>query len=281
MPLRVTSPRRLPQHTLLAAAVLALGLACAEPAAAAEAHQLPAPPPERHLIVKALGDGPTPEAAEQSALRNTADMAAGQLAALGGAAALDTGADSRRVIKSESFPTPGFAQARAAVLAEYRLLPIDEQRAAELNLPVIALAMDAATLVLEANRTCELLIVIEGRDAPPEILPAAGAYAMEPGKPLRQSLPSPDRRLRILACTGGLAPARDQSTGGEILTKAREGRPNPALIQGVASECVEVQAHGVAGVLRSMRQKGSESPVNMSGAAGREGGLPVPAQAAP
>jgi hypothetical protein len=52
-------------------------------------------------------------------------------------------------------------------------------------------------------------------------------------------------------------------------------------MQGIVSDCVELRLGQVAGSVRSMRQKGAESPINMTGAAGREGGLPVPANPAP
>lgn len=291
MPSRVTSPcRSLYPHRLHLAAALALALLCAAPALAADEPAQPAAPqadadearavnpaPVRHLLVKALGDGLTSEEAEKDALRNARDFAVKRLAALGGAAALDPSPQGRRVVSAHRFPVLGFAQARAVALVEFRLRGMDEPPAPELNLPTLTLAMDAATLVVDASRPCEVIVVLAARDAEPEILPGGGgaAYRLAPGKPLRQSLPRAETRLHILACTGGLNPPVNPHTVEAALAKAREGRPHPAVLQGVVSECVEAQAHGVAGVLRSMRQKGAEAPVNMSGAAGREGGLPV------
>ncbi len=300
MPSRVTSPCPFPHpHRLHLAAALALALLCAAPALAADEPAQPAvqqaddenrtvsPAPVRHLLVKALGDGLTPEDAEKGPLQNARDMAVKHLAALGGAAALDPSPQGRRVVSAHRFPVLGFAQARAVVLVEYRLRGIAEPPAAELNLPALTLSMDAATLVVDVSRPCEVIVVLSAKVAEPEILPGGGgaAYRLTPGKPLRQSLPRPQAKgetlLHIQACTGGLNPPVNPSTSEAALAKAREGRPHPAVIQGVVSECVEARAHGVAGVLRSMRQKGSESPVNMSGAAGREGGLPAATKDAP
>lgn len=294
MPSRVTSPCRFPHRSLPSAAALALALllACAVPARAEDAQALPpgaddaraaAPGPVRHLLVKALGDGLTPEDAEKDALQNARDIAAKHLAAVGGAAALDPSPQGRRVVSVHRFPVLGFAQARAVALVEYRLRGLDEPPAAELNLPSLSLSMDAATLVVDVSRACEAIVVLSSKDAEPEVLPGGGgaAYRLAPGKPLRQALPRAETLLHILACTGGLNPPVNPPSSEAALAKAREGRPHPAVLQGVVSECVEAQAHGAAGILRSMRQKGSEAPVNMSGAAGREGGLPVGAKGAP
>jgi len=85
--------------------------------------------------------------------------------------------------------------------------------------------------------------------------------------------------LRVLACTGGLLAPATAPTLDEALAKARAGKPRLGILQGVVSECVEVKAAlpGQPDLLkRSLRQKGSQAPVNMTGAAGREAGLPVP-----
>jgi hypothetical protein len=284
---RVIRPCRVHLANRLALSAV-LCLLMAGPALAAETKATPtaaesdsraiAPAPLRHLLVKAQGSGVTSEDAEKDLLQKAHEIAIKRLEALGGAAALDPAPEARRVVNLHRFPVLGFAQARAVGLVEFRLRGMDEPPPAAAELPSLSLDVDAGTLVMEAAVACDAIVVIETKDAEAEILPGGGgaAYHLTPATPLRQALPRVDAHLRVLACTGGLNPPVDAPTADGALAKAREGRPRLNQMQGVVSACVEYRAHGVAGVLRSYRQKGSESPVNMSGAAGRESGLPVP-----
>jgi hypothetical protein len=176
------------------------------------------------------------------------------------------------------------ASTRAVALVEIRLKSLPEPPPAALGLPVLQVLADGAQVQVQANRACEVMIALDsGADAEHEILPGGGgaAYRLAPGKPLQLPLPktSASASLRVLACTGGLAAPAVAPTLGEALEKARAGKPRPTTMRGVVSECVEIksplQSPATKGV-RSMRQKGSLAPVDMTGAAGREAGMPVP-----
>lgn len=243
-----------------------------------------APGPVRHVLVKAVGQGVGADEAEQDALHSARLLAAKHYAALGGGNALDLSPQGMRVIAAHSTPPMGLASVRAVVLVELRLKPLPEPPPAALALPVLQIAADSAQVQVQANRACEVMIAVDsGADVEDELLPGGGgaAYRLAPGKPMQQSLPkfSAPASLRVLACTGGLAAPAIAPTLDEALGKARAGKPKPTTMQGVVSECVEVKS-ALPGVAtkptRSMRQKGSQSPVNMTGAAGREGGFPVP-----
>lgn len=289
--------------TLLALAALLLAATAAlADAALADAAQTAAvqteddrglaPGPARHVLVKAVGQGQSAEEAEQDALRAARRMAARHYAALGGAAALDASPQGTRIVASHHSPPIGFATVRAVVLVELRLRALPEPPAASLALPVLRVSVDAAQVIVTANRPCEAMIAVDfGSAAEPEILPGGGgaAYRLAPGRPMQQALPqktSAPGSLRVLACTGGLLAPAVAPTLDEALAKARAGKPRPAIMQGVVSECVEVKTAlparpaGTDMPKRSLRQKGSQSPVNMTGAAGREAGLPVPASPA-
>lgn len=248
-----------------------------------------APGPARHIIVKAVGQGLGPQEAEQNALHNARLLATRHYAALGGANALDLSPQGMRVIASHSTPPLGLSTVRAVALVELRLRALPEPPPAALGLPVLHISVDSARQVLvQANRACEVMVALDaGPDAEPEILPGNGgvAYRLAPGKPMRQALPQidsqagPPVRLRVLACTGGLLAPATAPTLDEALAKARAGKPRLGILQGVVSECVEVKAAlpgQPAPLKRSLRQKAPQAPVNMTGAAGREAGLPVP-----
>lgn len=278
--------KRLPLR-LVAAASSVAALLCLAPAALADDDgrglgQAGPGAPLRHVLVKAVGQGVTAEEADQDALRNARLVAAKHYAALGGAAALDASPQGVRVIALHHSPPMALASLRAVALVEARLRPMPEPPPAALGLPVLTVNVEAAQIQVEASRPCEILVALDPADGgEPELLPGGGgaAYRLAPGKPMRQSLPlSGAASLRVLACTGGINVPAAASTLEESLAKARSGKPRPTIMQGVVSECVEVQAArpAPAGVIkRSMRQKGSELPVNITGAAGREGGLPV------
>jgi len=244
-----------------------------------------APGPARHVLVKAVGQGVGQAEAEQDALRNARLLAAKHYAALGGANTLDLSPQGMRIIAAHSTPPMGLSTVRAVALVELRLRGLAEPPPAALGLPVLHVTVESATQVaIEANRPCEVMVAVDAdlsvEDA---ILPGGGgaAYRLAPGKPMRQELPKTTgpARLRVLACTGGLAAPAVAPTLDEALAKARAGKPRLGTLQGVLSECVEIKAAlpGQPSLLkRSMRQKGSQTPVNMTGAAGREAGLPVP-----
>lgn len=239
----------------------------------------------RHVVVKATGQGRTADEAEKDALRAARALAATRYVQLGGADALVADSHGARILALHHSPPMGFAQVRAVALVELRLRPVQEPQqpapAPALALPNISVRAESGVAIVEGTRPCEVLLVIEHpAGQAPDVLPGGGgaAWRLIPGKPLRQPLPAlePTARLHALACTGGLNAPAAASTVEEVLAKARAGRPRPAVVQGVVSECVEVRLVPGPGGVRSMRQKGSEAPVNMTGAAGRESGLPVP-----
>ena len=280
---------RKPLPILLTALALAALLLPATAARADDDDRSMSSGPARYVLVKAVGQGVDPGEAEQDALRNARLMAAKHYTALGGNQALDPSPQGLRIIASHSSPPIGFASVRAVVLVELRLRALPEPPPAALALPVLRVSADATPQVtVEANRACEVMIAVDaGPAAEPVILPGGGgaAYRLAPGRPMQQPLPqaimsaSAPASLRVLACTGGLYAPAIAPTLDEAWAKARAGKPRPAIMQGVVSECVEVKTTLPSQSdmpKRSMRQKGSQSPVNMTGAAGREAGLPVP-----
>jgi hypothetical protein len=281
-------PRRAALRTAvcaLAALLFSATLALADAAQADDDRGLAASP-ARHVIVKAVGQGVGAAEAEQDALHNARLIAAKHYAALGGAQALDLSPQGLRIIATHSSLPMGLATVRAVVLVEMRLKALPGPPPAALALPVLRVSVDNASQVaVEANRPCEVMVAVDaGPDSEPEILPGGGgaAYRLAPDKPMRQPLPktSAPASLRVLACTGGLSAPAVAPTLDEAFAKARAGRSRPATMQGVVSECVEIKsalpAQEGTQLKRSMRQKASQSPVNMTGAAGRESGLPVP-----
>jgi len=292
-------PRAFPPLALLALLALPLpGLAAeesGEPASleteAAALERAPeralAPAPARHLLVKALGQGATPQEAERQALENARALAAKHLAGLGGAKALLPGDEGQRIVTMRHFPAIGFGAPRAVVLVELRLRGHvqPQAKATQKDQPLLLLSADAAAgaLTLEADRPCEAVAAYAlTPGAEPEMLPGGvQTFRLTPGKPLRHPLPAGLKSLDVLACTGGLLVPANPASLDEAFTKARPGRPRPSQLEGVVSDCVELRLGLTPGSARSMRLKGSESPVNMTGAAGRESGLPAPPKDAP
>lgn len=254
----------------------------AEPAVAETSERAMSPAPLRHLLVKALGQGATPQEAEEQAVQNARALAAKHLLSLGGAQALLPGAEGQRVVNLKHFPAMGFGSARAVVLVELRLRGQAEPLPAGANLLTLRASVSAGALNLEASRSCEAVAAyLPAKDAKPEFLAGVQPFRLSPGRPLKHPLPAETRGLSVLACTGGLSLPADPDSLEEAFTKARAGRPRPSQLQGVVSDCVEMRLAPSQGGARSMRLKSSEAPVNMSGAAGREGGLPVPPKTAP
>jgi hypothetical protein len=194
-----------------------------------------------------------------------------------------------RVIANHSTPPMGLSTVRAVALVELRLRALPEPPPAALDLPVLRVGADATPqITVEASRACEVMVAVDSAiNEEDGILPGGGgaAYRLAPDKPMQLALPkiTPPATLRVLACTGGLYAPAFAATLDEAFAKARAGKPRPTILQGVVSECVEVRP-ALPGPpdmpKRSMRQKGSQAPVNMSGAAGREAGLPIPASPA-
>ena len=249
--------------------------------------------PPRYVVVKAVGQGVGPKEAEQKALLAARLLAAKRYAALGGAKVLDLSPQGMRIIASHSTLPMGLASVRAVVLVELRLRPLPEPPPVALGLPVLRVNVDATPHVtVEANRPCEVLIAIDsGAEAEPEFLPggSGAVYRLAPDKPMQLALPpvsnaqaNTPARLRVLACTGGLAAPTVDASLDETFAKARAGRSRLSTLEGVVSECVEARAAMPQTAnkpdlpKRSLRQKSPQAPVNMTGAAGREAGLPVP-----
>lgn len=248
--------------------------------------------PARYAIVKAMGQGVTAHEAEQKALLAARLLAARHYSALGGAKALDTSPQGLRIIASHASPPMGLTSVRVLLLAELHLRPLPEPPPAALNLPVLRVSVDAASqITVEASRPCEVLIAIDSAElAEPELLPggSGAVYRLAPGRPMQLALPPSavqaafPARLRVQACTGGLAAPTVDATLDETFAKARAGKSRLSTLQGVVSECVEArtalprQPKQPDMPKRSMRQKPAQAPVNMTGAAGREAGLPLP-----
>lgn len=241
--------------------------------------------PARHVLVKAVGQGLNAEEADQDALRNARLLAVKHYATLGHAAALDPSPQGLRIVASHHSPPIGFAAVRAVLLVELRLRTLPEPPPAALALPVLRVSVDIpGQAQVETSRPCEIMAAVDpGAAGEPLLLPGGGgaAYRLAPGRPMRLPLPKTEARasLRVQACTGGIYAPVQASSVDEAFAKARPGKPRPTVMQGVVSECVEVQTLLPAPAdasKRSMRQKGSETPMNMTGAAGREGGLPLP-----
>ncbi len=245
------------------------------------------PAPARYVLIKAVGQGETAEAADQDALHNARLVATRHYAALGGATALTLSSQGLRIIATHHSPPIGFAAVRAVVLVEVRLHALAEPPPAALALPVLRVSVETpAQIEVEASRACEIMIALDpGPTGEPLLLPGGGgaAYRLAPGRPMQQPLPRLEvpASLHVLACTGGIYAPVPVPTVDAAFAKARVGKPHPVTMQGVVSECVEVQTILPAPAApadmpkRSMRQKGSETPVNMTGAAGRESGLPI------
>ncbi len=286
------------RSTLLKAIALAAALFCAAPASAqqdaawqeadsergVDAIAPSSPTYVRHALVKATGRGQSAEEAERNALKAARALAATRYAEFGGPAALAE-PGHERVVALHHSPPLGFADIAATALVEIRLRPQPEPlRPASprsLPLPGLEVRLEQNAVTVSGLVPAEVLLAFaqpDGRLA--GVLPGGGAsWRLVPGKPLRQALlpVEPGGRLHVLACTGGIGPSASASNVAELLAKARAGKPRPALTQGVVSECVEAVLRLGAGSARGMRQKGSEPPVNMTGAAGRETGFPVPA----
>lgn len=248
-----------------------------------EADRSLVPAPVRHLLVKAMGQGADPHAAEAQAVQSARAMAAKRLQALGGEAALAPGENGQRMVSLRHFPAMGFSPARAVLLLELRLRGQAEPPHAEAELLHLRATPQDGGLSLLADRSCEaaVLYLPSGADEP-EFLPGGTrVLRLTPGRAATVALPAGARTLSVLGCTGGLSLPADPATPAEALTKARAGRPRPALLEGVVSDCVELLPAPVAGPQRSMRLKGPDTPVNMTGAAGREAPLPPPADTAP
>lgn len=242
-----------------------------------------APAPARHILVKALGQGATPQDAEKQAIENARAMAAKHLSSFGGAQALAPGDEGQRIVTMRHFPAMGFGAPRAVVLVELRLRGQVQPQEKDQTLLRLRANVAANVLTLEANRACEAVAAYTpAQGAEPEMLPGgAQTFHLSPGKPQKHPLPAGLKNLDVLACTGGLLVPANPSTLNEAFTKARPGRPRPSQLEGVVSDCVELRLGPPPGGARSMRLKSSDSPVNMTGAAGRESGLPVVPKDAP
>lgn len=238
----------------------------------------------RHALVKAAGRGQTAEEAEHSALKAARALAATRYADLGGPAAL-ADASHDRILAQHHSPPLGFSDIGSTALVEIRLRPFAEplRRTTSKNQTLFTLdvRMDQGTVMVTGSLPAEVLLAFEQPDGRVAgVLPGGGAsWRLIPGKPLRQPMVpvEPGGKLHVLACTGGIGPAAAATNISELLAKARAGKPRPAQVQGVVSECVEAVLRIGSGSARGMRQKGTEAPVNMTGAAGRESGFPVPA----
>jgi len=269
--------RALPLLILLA--LLALPV-CAASALAdpgeGDAERAAAPAPARYVLVKAMGQGTTQPQAEDDALKNARALAAKFLEPLGGEKALFPAPEGQRVATLHHFPQMGFSPARSVVLLELRLRGQTEPLPADSPLLELRAAVNTGVLELSASRPCEAVAALALDKNEPELLPGGSQpLRLTPGKPAQQPLPSlAGRSLNVLACTGGLSVPANPETLSVAFTKARTGKPHPSVVQGVVSDCVELRL-GQPGGARSMRQKGSEAPVNMTGAAGRESGLPI------
>jgi hypothetical protein len=265
----------------------AFGPETASPPPQREPTRATAPAPARHLLVKALAQGSTPREAERQAVENARALAAKHLARLGGVQALFPGDEGQRIVTMRHFPALGFGEPRAVVLVELRLRGHVQAQptAPPQDQPLLLLTATAVpgTLTLEADRPCEAVAAyLPAPGAEPELLPGgAQTFRLTPGRPLTHPLPAGLKSLDVLACTGGLLVPADPSSLDEAFTKARPGKPRPSQVEGLVSDCVELRLSLPPGGTRSMRLKGSESPVNMTGAAGRESGLPAPPKDAP
>lgn len=202
----------------------------------------------RHAIVKAVGKGRTANEAERAALKSARALAAARYARLGGAAALDPDPGHERVLAMHHSPPLGFAEIRATVLVEIPLRrmaePLPSGPATEAPLPALTARLESGSVVVEGTPAMEVALVVEhpGGQAPDQ-LPGGGggAWRLVPGRPLRQPLPEfrNGSRLHVLACTGGLSTPASAESAEEALLRARAGKPRPAAVEGVISECVQ------------------------------------------
>lgn len=261
----------------IACFLLALSLVVLNAAAEARAEDDRALPlsQQRHLLVKALGQGRDAKEAEADVLRAARAFAAERLKALGGAQALLPGEEGVRVVNLHHFPQMGFSAARAVALVEFRLRPQPDSLPASAGLVEIQTARNAAQLEISANIPAEAAVILDKRaGGDVEVLPGGTqVLRLTPGKTTVLKFAG-DMPLTVLACTGGLSIPAGPATVEEALLKSRNGPAHPSVVQGVVSDCVEQRLLLLK--QRSMRQKGSESPVNMTGAAGHTAGTPAP-----
>lgn len=201
--------------------------------------------PARTVIVKAMGQGATPQEAEAAALKHARTVAAKHLARLGGELALLPGAEGQRIINVHHFPVMGMAQPRTSVLVELRLRGQTEPLPASAGLPVVSANVADGVLKLSSTKACEAVAALDrGKGEDPVLLPGAvQPFRLVPGKTAEQILPAagPDQTLRVLACTGGLIIPANPGSVEEAFTRARVTRPHPSLMQGVVSDCVELR----------------------------------------
>lgn len=201
--------------------------------------------PARTVIVKAMGQGTTPQEAEAAALKHARTVAAKHLARLGGALALLPGAEGQRIINVHHFPVMGMAQPRTSVLVELRLRGQAEPLPANAGLPVVSASVADGVLKLSSTKACEAVAALDrGKGEELVLLPGAvHPFRLVPGKTTEQVLPAagPDQTLRVLACTGGLIIPANPGGVDEAFTRARVTRPHPSLMEGVVSDCVELR----------------------------------------
>lgn len=248
-----------------------------EPAAAPAQDRAMAQAPLRHLLVKASGQGTNAQEAEEQLRRNARELAARHLQSLGGERALAQGQEAVRLVNVKHFPQLGFGPARAVGLVEFRLRGLPSPPPRDFPLLTLRVASSGQFLVLNADRACEAVVAYappKGRD--PEYLPGGTrSFRLSPGRALHTPGPHNGVPLGALACTGGLSMPLNPASFEDAMLQAREGRPHPSQLEGVVSDCVQIDLNG-GGPERALRVKGAQNPVNMSGAAGRESGLPVP-----
>ncbi len=284
---RCFRPRRNPFPMFCTALTMLSLLACAATTMAAgvkvDPDRATAVIRTRFVLVKALGQGSTPQEAEEHAFKEALRQAALHLEALGGAQAMPPGPEGQRVISLQHFKKPGSSQERTVLLLELRLRGQAEPLPEGLRLPVVRASIGGGLLTLSASQTCEAVAALSStREAEPQLFPGGGqVFHLTPGKPVLQPLPHAEGQfLNVLACTGGLNVPLVPGTVDEVFTKSRSGSPRP-VAGGVLSDCIELQLGRVKGEARAMRQKAPEAPVNMTGAAGRDASRPELPSSAP
>ncbi|OIO02844.1 MAG: hypothetical protein AUJ49_05565 [Desulfovibrionaceae bacterium CG1_02_65_16] len=212
-----------------------------------------APQPARTVLVKAMGQGGTPQEAEAAAIKHARRLAARHLERLGGALALFPAGEGQRLVSVRHYPVMGMAQPRTLVLLELRLRGQAEPLPPATGLPDLTASVEpvasgragdhGGVLRLSASKACEAVAALDngpGRD--PDLLPGGvSVFRLTPGKTVEHPLPARARALRVLACTGGLSIPADPATVDETFNRARMGRAHPSLIQGVTSDCVELR----------------------------------------
>ncbi|MBI5518471.1 MAG: hypothetical protein HY916_00255 [Desulfovibrio sp.] len=249
----------------------------AEPAAEPAQERAMAQPPLRHLLVKAIGEGANAQEAEGQLRRNARELAVQHLQAIGGERALAQGPEAVRLASIKHFPQLGFGPARVVGLVEFRLRGLPSPAPKDSPLLDLRATVSGRNLTIEADRACEAVVAYAPSKAgETEYLPGGTrSFRLRPGRVLQTSTPPGGVALGVLACTGGLSMPVNPLTFDDAQTRAREGRPRPSQVEGVVSDCVLLDLDGT-GRERALRLKGAQAPVNMSGAAGRESGLPVP-----